>query len=194
MIGADFADVAYWLGSSLPSCATGFDSRLPLQFGCVRAPGAQDLPRERWALCAGSSRLWCSGRTGRCMHRFPRSGTAELENAPVAKLVDAPVSGTGFDGSSSLPWGTKNSQSLEEGRPTRETRLARTRGAHASVSVLLNVFCRPCSSAGSSIRLVSERSSVRFGPGAPFSTIDLIRSIAIPALLRSQQASVMRPS
>lgn len=98
MIGADFADVAYWLGSSLPSCATGFDSRLPLQFGCVRAPGAQDLPRERWALCAGSSRLWCSGRTGRCMHRFPRSGTAELDNAPVAKLVDAPVSGTGSMG------------------------------------------------------------------------------------------------
>lgn len=39
-----------------------------------------DQPRERRALCAGSARLWCSGSTRRCTHRFPRSGTAELDN------------------------------------------------------------------------------------------------------------------
>jgi len=76
---AQIADVAHGLGASLPSCSTGFDSLRPLLFGCVRAPGAHDQPRERRALCAGSEGLWCSGRTGWCTHHFPRSGTAEWD-------------------------------------------------------------------------------------------------------------------
>ena len=47
-----------------------------------------------WALCAGSM-LWRSGRTGWACHP-PRSGTAELEFAPVTEPVYVPVLETGF--------------------------------------------------------------------------------------------------
>lgn len=64
---AEFADVAYWLGTSLPSCTSGFDSRRPLQLrpvgiagtcGCssvverdlakVEAAGSIPATRSKW--------------------------------------------------------------------------------------------------------------------------------------------------
>ena len=73
----------------------GFDSPYPLQFGCVRAPGAHDRPRERLgAMCWINALAQRANRVG--MHHPPRSGTAELEFAPVTEPVYVPVSETGF--------------------------------------------------------------------------------------------------
>ena len=59
----------------------GFDSPHPLQFGCVRAPGAHDRPRERLgAMCWITALAQRANRVG--MHHFPRSGTAELDHRP----------------------------------------------------------------------------------------------------------------
>lgn len=89
---------------------------------------------------------------------LPASGHSRIGDttAPVTKLVDVPESDSEFwEFESPLGHQPSHLQSPEEGRPTRETRLARTRGAHAPVSALLRALNCPRSSAGSIFRNVA---------------------------------------
>lgn len=109
-----------WMGAISANCGCGLvvGRLLSTQFSRVRflvsapirvcpTPGAHDQPRERRALCAGSERLWCSGRTGWCTHHFPRSDTAELDQCPGGEIGRRAGFRSRFFGSSTLPWGTK---------------------------------------------------------------------------------------
>ena len=103
-----------------------------------------------------------------------REDTTEMESPPMAELVDAPDSESGDEShaSSRLAWGTRPAsigclvQLAERRSPKPE--VVGSRPAMPATSCKHTV--RPHSSAGSSARLVSERSSVRSGLRAPIAT------------------------